>query len=124
MRTETGFCENAGNAPMRSYCIFHFIMLFTKIQRILFDDIKKAWAKWRTRIRTTNNRLEQRKSFRETGRTSLSFKTLMVYTLGLRMQYRGVYKEECSMKKVCAALFLIILLLAAIVPVSAAGTLR
>ena len=47
-----------------------------------------------------------------------------VYTLGLRMQYRGVYKEECSMKKVCASLFLIILLLAAIVPVSAAGTLR
>lgn len=40
------------------------------------------------------------------------------------MQYRGVYKEECSLKKVCAALFLIILLLAAIVPVSAAGTLR
>ena len=58
------------------------------------------------------------------GRTSLSFKTLLVYTLGLRMQYRGVYKEECSMKKVCASLFLIILLLAAIVPVSAAGTLR
>ena len=27
------------------------------------------------------------------------------------MQDRGVYKEECSMKKVCAALFLIILLL-------------
>ena len=26
------------------------------------------------------------------------------------MQYRGVYKEECSMKKVCASLFLIILL--------------
>ncbi len=40
------------------------------------------------------------------------------------MQYRGVYKEECSMKKVYASLFLIILLLAAIVPVSAAGTLR
>lgn len=39
------------------------------------------------------------------------------------MQDRGVYKEGCSMKKVCAALFLIILL-AAIVPVSAAGTLR
>ena len=53
-----------------------------------------------------------------------SFKSLLVYTLGLRMQYRGVYKEECSMKKVCASLFLIILLLAAIVPVSAAGTLR
>ena len=48
----------------------------------------------------------------------------LVYTLGLRMQYRGVYKEGCSMKKVCASLFLIILLLAAIVPVSAAGTLR
>ena len=30
------------------------------------------------------------------------------------MQYRGVYKEECSMKKVCASLFLIILLLAAV----------
>ena len=44
--------------------------------------------------------------------------------IGLRMQYRGVYKEECSMKKVCASLFLVILLLAAIVPVSAAGTLR
>ena len=40
------------------------------------------------------------------------------------MQYRVVYKEECSLKKVCASLFLIILLLAAIVPVSAAGTLR
>ena len=40
------------------------------------------------------------------------------------MQYRGVYKEESYMKKVCASLFLIILLLAAIVPVSAAGTLR
>ena len=51
-------------------------------------------------------------------------KSLLVYTLGLRMQYRGVYKEECSMKKVCASLFLVILLLAAIVPVSAAGTLR
>ena len=73
---------------------------------------------------TTKYRSEQRKSFRETGRTSLSFKRLLVYTLGLRMQYRGVYKEECSMKKVCASLFLIILLLAAIVPVSAAGTLR
>lgn len=36
----------------------------------------------------------------------------------------GGYKEGCSMKKVCASLFLIILLLAAIVPVSAAGTLR
>ena len=47
-----------------------------------------------------------------------------VYTPGLRMQDRGVYKEECSMKKVCASLILIILLLAAIVPVSAAGTLR
>ena len=53
-----------------------------------------------------------------------SFKSLLVYTLGLRMQDRGVYKEGCSMKKVCASLFLIILLLAAIVPVSAAGTLR
>ena len=40
------------------------------------------------------------------------------------MQYRGVYKEECSLKKDCASLFLIILLLAAMVPVSAAGTLR
>ena len=40
------------------------------------------------------------------------------------MQARGVYKEGCSMKKVCVSLFLIILLLAAIVPVSAAGTLR
>ena len=30
------------------------------------------------------------------------------------MQYRGVYKEGCSMKKVCASLFLIILLLAAV----------
>ena len=87
--------------------------------------IKKTGDQRRTRIRTTTKyRSEQRKSFRETGRTSLSFKTLLVYTLGLRMQYRGVYKEECSMKKVCAALFLIILLLAAIVPVSAAGTLR
>ena len=87
--------------------------------------IKKTGDQWRVRIRTTTKyRSEQRKSFRETGRTSLSFKTLLVYTLGLRMQYRGVYKEECSMKKVCAALFLIILLLAAIVPVSAAGTLR
>lgn len=38
----------------------------------------------------------------------------LVYTLGLRMQYRGVYKEKCSMKKVCASLFLIILLLAAV----------
>ena len=53
-----------------------------------------------------------------------SFKSLLVYTLGLRMQDRGVYKEGCSMKKVCASMFLIILLLAAIVPVSAAGTLR
>ena len=87
--------------------------------------MQKRDAKRRTRIRTTTRyRSEQEKSFRKTGRTSLSFKTLLVYTLGLRMQYRGVYKEECSMKKVCASLFLIILLLAAIVPVSAAGTLR
>ena len=86
---------------------------------------KKPDAQRQTRIRTTTKyRAEQERSFRETGRTSLSFKTLLVYTLGLRMQYRGVYKEECSMKKVCASLFLIILLLAAIVPVSAAGTLR
>ena len=86
---------------------------------------KEKPSKRRTRTRTTTKyRSEQRKSFRETGRTSLSFKSLLVYTLGLRMQYRGVYKEECSMKKVCASLFLIILLLAAIVPVSAAGTLR
>ena len=86
---------------------------------------KEKPSKRRTRIRTTTKyRSEQRKSFQETGRTSLSFKSLLVYTLGLRMQYRGVYKEECSMKKVCASLFLIILLLAAIVPVSAAGTLR
>ena len=42
-----------------------------------------------------------------------------VYTLGLRMQDRGVYKEGCSMKKVCVSMFLIILLLAAIVPVTA-----
>ena len=89
------------------------------------QNTKNRFAQWRVRIRTTTKyRSEQRKSFRETGRTSLSFKTLLVYTLGLRMQYRGVYKEECSMKKVCASLFLIILLLAAIVPVSAAGTLR
>ena len=88
------------------------------------QNTKNRFAQWRVRIRTTTKyRSEQRKSFRETGRTSLSFKTLLVYTLGLRMQYRGD-KEECSMKKVCAALFLIILLLAAIVPVSAAGTLR
>ncbi len=40
------------------------------------------------------------------------------------MQDRGGYKEGCSMKKVCVSLFLIILLLVAIVPVSAAGTLR
>ncbi len=40
------------------------------------------------------------------------------------MQDRGVYKEGCSMKKVCFSMFLIILLLVAIVPVSAAGTLR
>ena len=53
-----------------------------------------------------------------------SFKSLLVYTLGLRMQDRGGYKEGCSMKKVCVSLFLIILLLVAIVPVSAAGTLR
>ena len=37
------------------------------------------------------------------------------------MQDRGGYKEGCSMKKVCFSMFLIILLLAAIVPVSAAG---
>ena len=34
------------------------------------------------------------------------------------MQYRGGYKEGCSMKKVCVSMFLIILL-AAIVPVTA-----
>ena len=86
---------------------------------------KEKTRQWRVRIRTTTKyRSEQRKSFRETGRTSLSFKSLLVYTLGLRMQDRGVYKEGCSMKKVCVSLFLIILLLAAIVPVSAAGTLR
>ena len=52
-------------------------------------------AKRRTRIRTTTKyRSEQRKSFQETGRTSLSFKSLLVYTLGLRMQYRGGYTKR------------------------------
>ena len=98
--------------------------LHSKVKMIIWTK-KSPGCEWRVRIRTTTKyRSEQEKSFRETGRISLSFKSLLVYTLGLRMQYRGVYKEECSMKKVCASLFLIILLLAAIVPVSAAGTLR
>lgn len=43
---------------------------------------KTGAAKWRTRIRTTTKyRSEQRKSFRETGRTSLLPKSLLVYAL-------------------------------------------